>query len=46
VLAARDYHLGEMFTFSVLRRRHDMPAVPGPETGRTANLLEPVEAEL
>lgn len=47
VLAARDYHLGEMFTFSVLRRRHDLPAAAGIDTtGRTANLLEPVEAEL
>jgi hypothetical protein len=45
VLAARDYHLGEMFTFSVLRRRHDLPA-SGPDSGRAANLLEPVEAEL
>ena len=45
VLAARDYHLGEMFTFSVLRRRHDMPATAGTEIGRTASLLEPVEAE-
>ncbi len=45
VLAARDYHLGEMFTFSVLRRRHDLPATAVAETGRTASLLEPVEAE-
>jgi GntR family transcriptional regulator len=46
-LAARDYHLGEMFTFSVLRRRHDLPAAPGPEsTARPASLLEPVEDEV
>jgi GntR family transcriptional regulator len=46
VLAARDYHLGEMFTFSVLRRRHYLPGTAGAETGRTASLLEPVAAEL
>ncbi len=46
VLAARDYHLGEMFTFSVLRRRHELPGAVGTEPGRTASLLEPVEAEL
>lgn len=45
VLAARDYHLGEMFTFSVLRRRHDLPAVAA-ATGRPGNLLEPVESAL
>jgi GntR family transcriptional regulator len=44
VLFARDYHLGEMFTFSVLRRRQDMPAAA--QSGRTANLLEPVESAL
>lgn len=47
VLAARDYHLGEMFTFSVLRRRHDVPAMPeGDGAGRATSLLEPVEEEL
>lgn len=46
VLAARDYHLGEMFTFSVLRRRQDMPAVTGRETGRTESLLQPAELAL
>jgi GntR family transcriptional regulator len=46
VLAARDYHLGEMFTFSVLRRRHDLPVAAGAETARTASLLELVTAEL
>jgi hypothetical protein len=36
-----------MFTFSVLRRRHDLPAAPGPEsTTRPASLLEPVEDEV
>jgi hypothetical protein len=47
VLAARDYHLGEMFTFSVLRRRHDLPAAPSPESAsRPTSLLEPVEDDL
>jgi len=47
VLAARDYHLGEMFTFSVLRRRHDLPPTAEAEpAGRSSTLLEPVEAEL
>ncbi len=47
VLAARDYHLGDMFTFSVLRRRHDLPVptVPAP-AGRPSSLLEPVDEEL
>ena len=46
VLAARDYHLGEMFTFSVMRRRHDMPGATGAEAGRPVTLLEPVEEAL
>jgi GntR family transcriptional regulator len=47
VLAARDYHLGEMFTFSVMRRRHDMPAAPEIEPiGHQRSLLEPIEDEL
>lgn len=47
VLAARDYHLGEMFTFSVMRRRHDLPTAHGHDgAARSASLLEPVENEL
>ncbi len=47
VLAARDYHLGDMFTFSVLRRRHDLPASAElAPPGRSPTLLEPVDEDL
>lgn len=41
VLAARDYHHGEMFTFSVLRRREDVPVTrKGTSSRRPVSLLE------
>jgi GntR family transcriptional regulator len=36
VLAARDYHHGDIFTFSVVRRRQDEP---GPEAAESIHLL-------